>query len=330
MNKKILLSVAAAATLTFTSFGALTTEAATVSSPCHNVQNYRVYPVFIGKYCFFNNIDFHCPTVGIPGIGNTPEVNIPGTDNTPEVNIPGTDNTPEVNVPGTDNTPEVNVPGTDNTPEVNVPGTDNTPEVNVPGTDNTPEVNVPGTDNKPEVSVPGTDNTPEVDVPEMDNTPEVNVPENEQNSPGEENLGTGDIEQDNEASSSDYEVSAFEQKVLELTNAERAKQGLSPLTIDLELSKVARIKSQDMKNQNYFSHNSPTYGSPFDMMSQFGIAYSAAAENIAQGQTTPEEVVQAWMNSQGHRENIMNANYTHIGIGYVAEGHYWTQMFIRK
>ena len=297
MNKKILLSVAAAATLTFTSFGALTTEAATVSSPCHNVQNYRVYPVFIGKYCFFNNIDFHCPTVGIPGIGNTPEVNIPGTDNTPEVNIPGTDNTPEVNVPGTDNTPEVNVPGTDN---------------------------------KPEVSVPGTDNTPEVDVPEMDNTPEVNVPENEQNSPGEENLGTGDIEQDNEASSSDYEVSAFEQKVLELTNAERAKQGLSPLTIDLELSKVARIKSQDMKNQNYFSHNSPTYGSPFDMMSQFGIAYSAAAENIAQGQTTPEEVVQAWMNSQGHRENIMNANYTHIGIGYVAEGHYWTQMFIRK
>ncbi|MCY9005054.1 CAP domain-containing protein [Peribacillus frigoritolerans] len=126
------------------------------------------------------------------------------------------------------------------------------------------------------------------------------------------------------------ELSAFEQEVVKLTNAEREKQGLAALKIDTELSKVARIKSQDMKDKNYFDHNSPTYGSPFDMMKQFGISYKTAGENIAQGQQTPEEVVQAWMNSQGHRENIMNPSFTHIGVGYVESGNYWTQQFIGK
>lgn len=127
-----------------------------------------------------------------------------------------------------------------------------------------------------------------------------------------------------------YAVSAFEKKVVELTNAERAKQGLAPLTLDTQLSKVARIKSQDMKDHNYFDHNSPTYGSPFDMMKKFGISYSSAGENIAMGQTTPEQVVQAWMDSPGHRANIMNSSFTRIGVGYVASGNYWTQQFIGK
>ncbi|MFJ5623801.1 CAP domain-containing protein [Peribacillus loiseleuriae] len=125
-------------------------------------------------------------------------------------------------------------------------------------------------------------------------------------------------------------ISQFEKEVVELTNAERAKSGLKALTIDTELSKVARAKSQDMKDRNYFDHTSPTYGSPFDMMKQFGISYSSAGENIAKGQTTPQQVVQAWMNSEGHRANILNASYTHIGVGYVQAGNYWTQMFIGK
>ncbi|MFJ7975418.1 CAP domain-containing protein [Peribacillus sp. JNUCC 23] len=125
-------------------------------------------------------------------------------------------------------------------------------------------------------------------------------------------------------------VSQFEKEVVELTNAERAKSGLKALTLDTELSKVARAKSQDMKDRNYFDHTSPTYGSPFDMMKQFGINYSSAGENIAQGQTTPQQVVQAWMNSEGHRANILKASYTHIGVGYVQSGNYWTQMFIGK
>lgn len=100
--------------------------------------------------------------------------------------------------------------------------------------------------------------------------------------------------------------------------------------MDIELQQVAKKKSEDMKAKNYFSHTSPTYGSPFDMMKQFGISYKSAGENIAKGQTSAKQVVQAWMDSPGHRANILNANYTHIGVGYVESGHYWTQMFIKK
>ena len=125
-------------------------------------------------------------------------------------------------------------------------------------------------------------------------------------------------------------VSQFEQKVIELTNAERAKEGLAALQADTKLMQSARLKSDDMAKNNYFDHTSPTYGSPFDQMKSLGISYKSAGENIAQGQKTPEEVVQAWMDSPGHRANIMNASYTHIGVGYSANGNYWTQQFIGK
>lgn len=125
-------------------------------------------------------------------------------------------------------------------------------------------------------------------------------------------------------------LSKFESDVVALTNRERRQAGLNALEIDTSLSQVARQKSTDMQQQNYFSHTSPTYGSPFDMMRDFGITYRSAGENIAKGQTSPEEVVQAWMNSQGHRENILNANFTHIGVGYEQNGNHWTQMFITK
>ncbi|MGE7665227.1 CAP domain-containing protein [Ureibacillus composti] len=125
-------------------------------------------------------------------------------------------------------------------------------------------------------------------------------------------------------------VSNFEQQVVDLTNAERTKAGLKPLEIYAPLMKVAEAKSADMSKNNYFSHTSPTYGSPFDQIKAAGISYKSAGENIAQGQKTPAEVVQAWMDSPGHRQNIMNANYTHIGVGYVENGNYWTQQFIQQ
>jgi uncharacterized YkwD family protein len=125
-------------------------------------------------------------------------------------------------------------------------------------------------------------------------------------------------------------LKAYEQQVVDLTNKERAKYGLPPLKVDLALSKVAREKSRDMAVNHYFSHNSPTYGSPFEMMRKFGISYTAAGENIAKGQRTPQEVVAAWMNSPGHRANILNKNYTHIGVGFEENGYIWTQQFIRK
>ncbi|MFY0520734.1 SafA/ExsA family spore coat assembly protein [Lysinibacillus sp. UGB7] len=121
-----------------------------------------------------------------------------------------------------------------------------------------------------------------------------------------------------------------EQEVVKLVNAERAKAGLSALKEDWELSRVAKYKSQDMHDKKYFDHTSPTYGTPFTMMKNFGISYKSAGENIAKGQRSAAEVVKAWMNSEGHRANIMSKNFTHIGVGYVAEGNYWTQMFTQK
>ncbi|MGE7840343.1 CAP domain-containing protein [Lysinibacillus sp. NPDC093712] len=126
------------------------------------------------------------------------------------------------------------------------------------------------------------------------------------------------------------DVNAFEQEVVKLTNAERTKAGLKALQTDDKLMAAAREKSQDMQSKKYFSHTSPTFGSPFDRMKALGITYKSAGENIAQGQRTPQEVVQAWMDSPGHRANILNANYTHIGVGYVKSGNYWTQQFIQK
>ncbi len=128
----------------------------------------------------------------------------------------------------------------------------------------------------------------------------------------------------------DTAVVNYEKEVIRLVNQKRAEKGLSPLKEDWELSRVARFKSQDMKDKNYFSHTSPTYGSPFDMIKSFGISYKSAGENIAKGQSTPQAVVNAWMNSSGHRANILNSSYTHIGVGYVAQGKYWTQMFIKR
>ena len=105
------------------------------------------------------------------------------------------------------------------------------------------------------------------------------------------------------------------------------------MELDQELSNVAKTKSGDMRDNHYFSHTSPTYGSPFDMMKSFGIGYTYAGENIAAGQTSASAVMKSWMNSPGHKANILNGNYTHIGVGYVQGGtysRYWTQQFIGK
>jgi len=126
----------------------------------------------------------------------------------------------------------------------------------------------------------------------------------------------------------DTSVLSYENEVIRLVNAQRAQHGLAALTANWELSRVARYKSQDMVDNRYFSHTSPTYGSPFQMIKAFGLSYRTAGENIAYGQRTPQAVVNAWMNSSGHRANILNASYKQIGVGYVANGHYWTQMFI--
>lgn len=133
-------------------------------------------------------------------------------------------------------------------------------------------------------------------------------------------------------SNSNVNAGSYAQQVADLVNEERSKAGLSSLTMNASLSRVAQAKAEDMRDKNYFSHTSPTYGSPFDMMKQFGISYSAAGENIAKGQRSPESVMTAWMNSQGHRANILNSSYEQIGVGYCTDANgntYWVQMFIK-
>lgn len=131
------------------------------------------------------------------------------------------------------------------------------------------------------------------------------------------------------AVSGDY--AAFQKRVVELVNAERAKNGLNPLKMNAQVNKTATLKSQDMAKLGYFDHNSPTYGSPFDMMKKYGISYRTAGENIAMGQTTPEQVMKGWMNSPGHRANILKSSFTEIGVGVAKNSSgrlYWTQQFI--
>ncbi|WP_144512830.1 CAP domain-containing protein [Bacillus sp. FJAT-22090] len=133
-----------------------------------------------------------------------------------------------------------------------------------------------------------------------------------------------------ETTKENVQVSSTIQQVVELVNSERAKAGLKALQIDTKLTQSAQAKSQDMKNKNYFSHTSPTYGSPFDQMKSLGITYKSAGENIAMGQRSAAEVMDAWMKSPGHKANIMNPSYTHIGVGLSDSGYYWTQQFIGK
>lgn len=129
-----------------------------------------------------------------------------------------------------------------------------------------------------------------------------------------------------------YEVTADEQKMIDLVNSERAKQGLSALKVDMEVMRVARIKAEDLSVNNYFSHQSPTYGSPFDMLTSFKISYKSAGENIA-GNSTVEAAHTALMNSSGHRANILGKSYDTIGIGIYNDARYgkvFTQIFIGK
>ncbi len=128
------------------------------------------------------------------------------------------------------------------------------------------------------------------------------------------------------------ELTADEREVFNLINAKRVANGLYALTINDELQNVARIKAQDMVDNNYFSHTSPIYGSPFDMIKKFGISYKTAGENIA-GDSSNSDAVDAWMNSSGHKANILNSNFNSTGIGVVKSPKYgkiFVQMFIGK
>ena len=146
--------------------------------------------------------------------------------------------------------------------------------------------------------------------------------------PSNSNLGNSS----NSGNTMSAALTPDEQEVFDLVNQQRINNGLSVLKVDGEVQRVAKIKAQDMVNQNYFSHNSPTYGSSFDMLNRFKVSYKSAAENIA-GNSSNTAAVNAWMNSAGHKANILNGAYNYTGIGVVSSptyGKIYVQMFIGK
>ena len=238
------------------------------------------------------------------------KINIPkvteSKKNNLEVSVPE-NNTPEAIVLE-NTTPNVIAPE-NTTPDVIVPE-NTTPDIIAPE-NTTPDVIAPE-NTTPDVIAPE-NTTPDVIAPE-NTTPDVIVPENT----------TPDV---TEPEGNDQ---AIVNQVVTLVNEERTKNGLQPLRSNVDLSEVAYIKAVDMANNNYFDHISPTYGNPFDMMRAFGITYSMAAENIAYGSSTAEAVMQGWMNSKDHRANILNPDFTEIGIGYENNERNWVQMFIQN
>ncbi len=188
--------------------------------------------------------------------------------------------------------------GTPSTP--NVPGSQGTPST--PGDQNIP--NIPGAPAQPDTTFPGPSNT---------TGREPNAGKNEDTS------GTGTM-------------TTEEKKILDLCNSERSKAGAPALVANNDLTKLARMKSKDIVDNNYFSHQSPTYGSPFDMMKEHGISYMYAGENLAQN-SSADKAFNAWMNSEGHRKNILNPNFTELGVGIAPKGDgsfIYTQMFIGR
>lgn len=174
---------------------------------------------------------------------------------------------------------------------------------------------------------PGNDNN-------QDQDKDDNNQDNNQDNNNNQDQDKDDNNQNDDNNSSNINGFSKEQvEVLNLVNKERKANGLKPLTLNKELSNVANIKSRDMIEKGYFDHTSPTYGSPFDMMKKFNISYNTAGENIAMGQKTPSEVMNSWMNSSGHRANILNSTYTELGVGIQKDSNgtiYWTQMFIGR
>ncbi|MBE5866306.1 MAG: CAP domain-containing protein [Lachnospiraceae bacterium] len=162
----------------------------------------------------------------------------------------------------------------------------------------------------PNITLPDCDQ-PETDIPETE-APETNIPDSD--------LPETD-------SSNDH---AYIKEVVDLVNIERAKEGLAPLTIDTKVQAAAQVRAQECEQR--FSHTRPNGTSFSTALKEQNVSYRSAGENIAWGQKSPQEVVTTWMNSSGHRANIMNKNFTTIGVGYYENARgtdYWCQLFTR-
>lgn len=206
--------------------------------------------------------------------------------------------------------PDIDVPDTE-LPDTDVPNTE-LPDTDVPDTE-LPDTDVPDTE-FPDTELPDTD-VPDIEIPDAglpDQTPDNTPDSTPDQIPGEDdNLSQGD----------------YASQVVALVNAERAKYGLSALKVDSRVQQAAQVRAAETVQS--FSHTRPNGSSFSSALTEAGVSYTRSGENIAYGQSTPQQVVQAWMNSSGHRANILNGSFTTIGVGYtVVNGTaYWAQLF---
>lgn len=185
------------------------------------------------------------------------------------------------------------------------------PGVNIPGI-NIPGINIPGS-NIPDNSLPAPD-FPDNMLPDQ---PGGMLPDQPGN-PAPDQPGT------------DGSQDAFANEVVRLVNEERAKAGLPALTVDRGAASAAQVRAKEIERS--FSHTRPDGSSFNSALTEAGVNFRGAGENIAYGQNSPEKVMEGWMNSSGHRANILNSSYTSIGVGHYQNTsgvNYWTQLFIR-
>lgn len=216
------------------------------------------------------------------------------------------------------------------TPDTELPDTEapdtEAPEENAPDAE-TPEENIPDTSNPivPDNNLPGIPDaeTPDAGTPDT-GTPDAGTPDTETPDAGTPDTGTPDTE-----TPGNNQNASYIEQVVNLVNIERAKEGLAPLTIDKNVQKAAQVRAEEIVTS--FSHTRPNGSSFSTALAEQNVSYRRAGENIAWGQRSPEEVVNAWMNSAGHRANIMNSSFTRIGVGYYQNARgvkYWSQLFI--
>ena len=202
------------------------------------------------------------------------------------------------------------------------------PENNRPGV-NGPEADLPEAE-LPDVNLPGGSGSGNDNITE-DVTPEVRPEQKPEQKPEEKPEQKPEEKPEQDAGdSSDTNVHPYIQQVVNLVNAERAKEGLAPLTINTKVQAAAQVRAKECEQS--FSHTRPNGTSFATALKEQNVSYRSAGENIAWGQRSPQEVVNAWMNSSGHRANIMNANFTTIGVGYYQNTkgtNYWCQLFTR-
>lgn len=196
--------------------------------------------------------------------------------------------------------------------------------------DNVHVITIPCLPGSPEVEMPETPDVPEVDSPETEQ-PDVNIPENNIPETERPDTNTPEVEvpdQDGNQGNTDQSVHAYVLRIVELVNEERAKAGLNPVTLKEDVTAAAQVRA--VESETLFSHTRPDGTSFVTALKEAGVSYRGAGENIAWGQKSPEEVMKGWMNSAGHRANILNEKYTTIGVGYhqnAAGVNYWSQLF---